>query len=163
MSTPIRFISGEAALRAYMTRVQTEVLDELDRRNINATGRLKRSTTTQVQTSVVTSRGTLSALGYWVNAGSGTPPGTVVTPQELAKWAVAKGLANNDRAALKLGVLVSRKIQRFGSKQFREGGENAYRVAIERRSEDVPEVLSAFLRDIPKAMISEFKAFANAS
>lgn len=157
----LRFISGEAALRTFIAKIQGDAIDRLDDRNINSSGRLKRSTTTEVRIGFGSSEATLFALEYWKQAGSGSPPGTKTDPFDLAQWARDKGLANNDRAALKLGVLVSRKIERSGSKDFREGNPNVYIEAIEANADMVPEVLSAFLRDIPSALVSEFKRFAS--
>ena len=157
----LRFISGEAALRNFIAKVQGDAIAGLDDRKINASGRLKRSTTTEVRIGFGSSEATLFALGYWKQAGSGQEPGTKVDPFDLAQWARDKGLANNDRAALKLGVLVSRKIERSGSKDFREGNSNVYVDAINANADMVPEVLSAFLRDIPSAMVTEFKRFAS--
>jgi hypothetical protein len=159
--TTIKFISGQAALRNFIEGIHADVDKGLDARSINASGRLKKSNRTEVIVGLGSSSATLYALGYWKQAGSGSPPGTKVSPDDLAKWAMVKGLANNERRALKIGALVSRKIERFGSQQFRVGGENEYAKAVEGSADKVPDVLSAFIADIPKAVVREFKsAFA---
>ena len=159
--TTIRFISGQAALVDFIHGIHVEVDKGLDARNINASGRLKRSNRTEVAPGVGSTSATLYALSYWKNAGSGSPPGTKAEPSDLAQWAIDKGLANNDRAALKLGYLVARKIERFGSKQYREGGDNVYDKAIEAARPKIPDVLRAFLSDYRQPIAAEFaKALA---
>jgi hypothetical protein len=160
MSEPI-FISGEAALRNFIQGIHADVDGQLDARNINASGALKKSNRTEVVTGLASSSATLYAYSYWTKAGSGSEPGTKVSPDALAKWAIDKGLANNERRALRIGLLVSRKILKEGSKQYREGGENVYANAVENAAPKVEAVLSAFLRDIPTALVREFKTLAS--
>ena len=152
----LRFISGEAALRNFIEQVREDVDRQLDERKVNASGALKRSNRTEVVMGMGSSSATLYALDYWHTAGSGSPPGTRTSAMALVQWAKDKGLASNDRHAARIALLVQRKILREGSRQWREGGENIYTTAIERAQPGVGAVLSAFLSDIPKALVSQF-------
>lgn len=153
----LRFISGEAALHQFITGIEADAREGLDDRNINASGALKRSHRTEVTMGIGSSRAAFYALDYWKTAGSGQPPGTSVKVGDLAQWAIDKGLANNERRAARIGYLVSNKILRQGSKDYRDQNPNVYETAIEGRADMVPEVLGAFLRDIPTALVREFK------
>lgn len=153
----LRFISGEAALRNFIDGIEADASAGLDDRNINASGKLKRSHRTEVTIGTASSTASFYALSYWTEAGSGSPPGTKVDPSALAQWAIDKGLANNERRALRIGYLVSQKIAREGSFYHRTGGENIYSTAIDANAGKIPEVLSTFVRDIPTALVREFK------
>lgn len=150
------FTSGSAALRSFMQGIHSRVDELLEERNINASGRLQRSNRVDLRESVSASTGTLSALSYWRTAGSGSPPGTATEWTALQRWAMDKGLANNERRAARIAMLVQRKILREGSKQYREGGKNVYTQAIEEAQERIPSVLRAFLRDADSRHRKEF-------
>jgi len=157
----LRFISGEAALRNFIDGIEADASAELDDRNINASGKLKRSHRTEVTIGTASSTASFYALNYWTESGSGSPPGTKVEPSALAQWAIDKGLANNERRAARIGYLVSQKIAREGSFYHRTGGENVYSTAIDANADKIPEVLSTFVRDIPTALVREFKQAFN--
>ncbi len=93
------YINGSAALRSFMQGIHSRVNELLDEREINASGRLQRSNRVDLRESVSASTGVLSALSYWRTAGSGSPPGTAVEWTALQRWALDKGLANNERRA----------------------------------------------------------------
>lgn len=150
------YINGSAALRSFMQGIHSRVNELLDERGINASGRLQRSNRVDLRESVSASTGTLSALSYWRTAGSGSPPGTAVEWTALQRWAMDKGLANNERRAARIAMLVQRKILREGSKQWREHGENVYMQAIEEAQGRIPSVLRAFLRDEDSRHRKEF-------
>lgn len=99
----------------------------------------------------------LMALGYWKTAGSGSKPGTIVKGSDLVKWAIAKGLANNERAATRIALGTMRRIKKEGSKQYREGGENVYAAAVEAARPLIPDVINAFLSDFREPLVTEFK------
>lgn len=159
--TTLRFISGEAALHDFLHGIMSDTETALDDRNINASGKLKASNRTEVSNGPSWSTGTFSALAHWTKAGSGSPPGTKAKVDDLKQWALDKGLANNDRAALRLGNLVSRKIEKEGSKDHREGNSNVYSDSIDANLFKIPDMLLAFARDINDPVATEFrKAFA---
>ena len=156
MTADTTYINGSAALRSFMQGIHSRVNELLDERGINASGRLQRSNRVDLRESVSASTGVFSALSYWRTAGSGSPPGTYVEWTALKRWAMDKGLANNERRAARIAMLVQRKIQKEGSKQYREGGKNVYRQAIEEAQERIPFVLRAFLRDEDSRHRKEF-------
>lgn len=162
MTADTTYINGSAALRSFMQGIHSRVNELLDERGINASGRLQRSNRVDLRESVSASTGTFSALSYWRTAGSGSPPGTKTEWTALQRWALDKGLANNERRAARIAMLVQRKILKEGSKQYREGGKNVYAQAIEEAQERIPSVLRAFLRDTDshhrKEFIQTFKA-----
>ena len=159
--TIIRFISGNAALQNFLFGISSDAQAGLDDRNINASGKLRKSHRVEVSDGPSWSTGTFSALAHWTKAGSGSPPGTKAKVDDLKQWALDKGLANNDRAALRLGNLVSRKIEKEGSKDHREGNSNVYSDSIDANLFKIPDMLLAFARDINDPVATEFrKAFA---
>ncbi len=151
-----RFISGEAALRNFMEGLRSDIDDRLAYQNINASGALMNSNLTEVSVGVGSATGRLYALDYWKNAGNGVPPGTRVEIGALAKWARDKGLAVSPKKALRIAMLVRRKIMDEGSKQYREHGTNVYTDAITEAQPRVEGVLRAFLSDWPKAINEQF-------
>ena len=152
----VRFITGEAALRNFMEGLREEVDDQIHARNISASGALMNSNRTEVTVGKASATGTFYALDYWTKAGSGSPPGTRVELSALAKWARDKGIASNNRRAVRIGFLVQRKILREGSYQYRNKGTNVYTKAIEDHQPKVEGVLSAFLSDWPTAVKGVF-------
>lgn len=162
MTADTTYINGSAALRSFMQGIHSRVNELLDDRGINASGRLRRSNRVDLRESVSASTGVFSALSYWRTAGSGSPPGTKTEWTALQRWAMDKGLANNERRAARIAMFVQRKILREGSKQYREGGKNVYTQAIEEAQGRIPSVLRAFLRDedsrYRKEFIQTFKA-----
>ena len=146
MSEPV-YINGSAALKNFIQGIHSRADQLLDERNINASGRLKKSNRTDVRDTFAASTATLSALGYWKTAGSGSPPGTKTDVNALQQWAMDKGLANNTRKALRIAMFVERKILREGSKQYREHGINVYSQAITEAQPRIPALLRAFMSD----------------
>lgn len=153
----LQFISGKAAMETFMAMLREDINDDLDTQNVNASGRLKRSNTVTVSESPASITGTLMGLTYWVNANSGTPPGTNVSLDALVQWAKDKGLVNNDRAALRLAFTTQKKIRAIGSRGFREGRPNTYEERIKRNADQLPDVLRACMKDIDAGIITEFK------
>lgn len=159
--TIIRFISGNAALQDFLFGISSDAQTGLDDRNINASGRLRQSHRVEVSDGPSFTNGVFSALAHWTKAGSGSPPGTKVNADDLKQWALDKGLANNDRAALRLGNLTARKIELQGSKDHREGNPNVYFDAIEANAYKIPDMLMAFARDFQEPVSAQFRtAFA---
>lgn len=157
MTADTTYINGSAALRSFMQGIHSRVNELLDERGINASGRLKRGTATQVRETFVASTATLTAPAYWrEGGGSGSPPGTRVELPALEKWAIDKGLANNERRALRIAWLVQQKILREGSSRYRRKEGNVYTQAIEEAQPKVPDVLRAFLRDVDSRHRREF-------
>lgn len=107
-----------------MDALRSGVLDEIAREGHNATGALSASVTNTVTQDNTSTTGTMMALDYWVNVGSGTPPGGPVFVADIQEWIDAKGL---DLSAWG----VARKIRRAGSKDFREGNPNTFTTAID--------------------------------
>lgn len=109
-----------------MTALIAAINQDLIDRNINATRALTRSNSAIVGDTgkVVTALG--YALDYWTRAGSGSPPGTRTDFVQLYRWAKAKGLGRTDRETLRIAALTSRKIRKFGSRDWREGNVNVY-------------------------------------
>lgn len=160
---PEIFISGKAALSHFMGQRVSNINEALDSRKINASGKLRRTNAYAVDDGPTFTTATLYAQSYWVKAGSGSPPGTKVSLPDLVQWAKDKGLVNNERAALRLAYLTSRKIFREGSRDFRQGNENVYLKEIDAAQREIPDVLQAFLRDIDTPLIEQFgKAFQRA-
>lgn len=154
----IRFISGIAAMNNYLHGIKEEVSDQLEARNINASGSLDRSNRTAVYSDGYTTVGELMALGHWKTAGSGSPPGTRVGFLTLAQWAIDKGLTSSQSQAERIGGLVSAKIEQKGSKDHRERNPNVYTEAIKKAEPKVPKVINAFVLDVARPIRSAFNA-----
>lgn len=162
MTADTTYINGSAALRSFMQGIHSRVNELLDERGINASGRLQRSNRVDMRESVSASTGVFSALSYWRTAGSGSPPGTLVSVAALREWAIVKGLTYDRETANYIALGVQMLILHEGSKQYREGGKNVYRQAVEEAQGRIPSVLRAFLRDADsrhrKEFIQTFKA-----
>jgi hypothetical protein len=157
------FISGKAALANFMGNRVANINEALDSRKINASGKLRRTNAYAVDDGPTFTVATLYAQSYWVQAGSGSPPGTKVSLPDLVQWAKDKGLVNNERAALRLAFLTQRKILKEGSRDFRQGNDNVYLKEIDAAQVEIPDVLQTFLRDIDTPLAQQFgKAFQRA-
>ena len=154
----IRFISGEAALRNFLHAYSEEARGQLVERNINASGALSRSHRIDVGVSGNATTGELLGLSYWTKAGSGSPPGTVANLDKLKEWALVKGIAKDVDNPTRFAELVQDKIYTEGSKDFRERNPNVYREVAKRMQGRVPDIIQAFLSDIPKPMGEVFTA-----
>jgi len=152
----VHFISGSAALRNFMEGIRSDVDQRIADRKISASGALLNSNRTEVEMGTASARGSLYALDYWKKAGSGSPPGTKVELSALAKWAIDKGIAKSQRKAVRVAMLVQRKILREGSYEYRNQGVNVYTSAIDDAQVRVPAVLAAFLSDWPNAVREQF-------
>lgn len=157
----ITFISGKAALQAFVGDLHGDVDRRLDQRNINASGALKASNRHEVYEQAEAIVGELSALSYWKNAGSGSPPRTVADFEDLKGWALVKGLTSDLGMAGRIAAAVQDRIYEEGSRDFRERNPNVYTEAVEAAQPRINDVLQAFLRDIDAPMATQFsKAFA---
>lgn len=107
-----------------LNTIRFNVLAEMNRRRLNATGRMSASVSNVVRQDQDGTSGFLTALDYWVNVGSGTPPGGPVLVADIQTWLNAKGL---DLSAWG----IARRIRRAGSKDFREGNPNAFETGID--------------------------------
>ena len=154
----ILFITGEAALRAFVNGVSEEAQQGLDDRNINASGRLRASHRVEVVTDGDSSTGTLFGLSYWTKAGSGSPPGTVADLTGLKEWLLNKGIVKNVTDPERIAVLIQDKIYEFGSRDFRERNPNVYREVADRKADQMAPVIRAFLRDIENPVDKTFTA-----
>lgn len=154
----IRFISGEAALRAFIDGYSSKAQDELDRRNINASGRLRASHRVEVFSDQDSTTGSLYGLSYWTKAGSGSPPGTVADLTGLKEWLLNKGLIKDLTPPERIAALIQDKIYREGSRDFRERNPNVYRQVAEGYRDKVRPVVQAFLRDVSSPMSKSFTA-----
>ena len=152
----VEYTHGTSALRAYFRALLQDVNDTIVEGGHVATGETIRSNTISVvDRGAIGGIGILFGPGHWESVGSGSPPGTRAEIPALERWVMAKGLANNSRAALRFAYLTSRKIYREGSKDWREGNENSYIRAI-RLSRGLPEVERAYLKDLDGAVASQF-------
>lgn len=141
-----RQVSVNEVARA-MLALKLGVRDEMERRDLNASGRMSQSIEDQVVTDVDAVVGTLSAFDYWVNVGSGTPPGTGVKERDIAQWMEDKGF---EGANIATAFFIARKINRQGSKDYRLGNPNAFETAIDAWER------SALVRDLGAATANEY-------
>ncbi len=157
----IRFISGEAALRQFLDGFDQQAKGELERRNINASGALSKSHRVEVFTSSTATTGEVLGLSYWTKAGSGSPPGTVASLEGLKGWLLDKGIVKGNEPTEWIAALIQDKIYEQGSRDFRERNPNVYRETAKAVEDGVPDVVSAFLKDltspIGKAFTAAFK------
>ena len=117
-----------------------EILDDLKKdiqlnmvkRDKVASGETFRSIRSTVLSSEFFVRGSGSATDNWVNVGSGTPPGSGVTPKTILEWLNSRGLQGMRRAALP----IARKINKLGSKDYRLKRENVFTEVIDRYSQE---------------------------
>ena len=117
-----------AEVTAAMDALRVRVSDEIRRRDLIASGDMLRSLDVDVKQDSEGATGTLSAIDYWVNVGSGTPPGGDVTEREISKWLDDKGFEGDNAG---IAWFIARKIRRDGSKDYRVGNPNAFETAIE--------------------------------
>lgn len=156
----IPFINGKAALSVFLQDIADDVLLRIEGGGYNASGAMKRSIGTEVVESIATT-GTLFAADYWRYIGNGRGPGKMPPIAPLVRWAKDKGLASTDKAATGLAFAVAKSIARDGSLDHQLGGKNQFSEAILAAQDKVPDVLTAFLKDIEDPVISQFnKAFA---
>lgn len=97
------------------------------RLDLNASGAMKASIEYNVTSDKDGTTGTLSALDYWVNVGSGTPPGSNVLVRDIQKWIEDKGIEDELDASARE---ITKRIRKFGSLAYREGAPNAFETAI---------------------------------
>lgn len=143
---PVREIAVQEVAKA-MLALRIGVQGEMERRDLNASGRMSDSIEDDVTADATGVTGTLSALDYWVNVGSGTPPGTGVKERDIAQWMEDKGF---EGANIATAFLISRKINREGSRDYRVGNPNAFETAI-----DAWEA-SVLVRDLGNTTANEY-------
>ena len=107
-----------------MNRLRLDILAELDRRNLNATGAMRGSVDANTAQTTTATTSAITAFDYWVNVGSGTPPGGPVDVGAIARWLEVRQLNFNAK-------MLARRISRIGSRDWREGNPNAFETAIE--------------------------------
>ncbi len=117
-----------AEVTAAMDALRVRVSDEIRRRDLIASGDMLRSLDVDVKQDSEGATGTLSALDYWVNVGSGTPPGSDVSERDIAKWMEDVGFEGDNAG---IAWFIARKIRRDGSLDYRVGNPNAFETAIE--------------------------------
>ena len=110
-----------------MEFLRQDIIAEMNRLDLNATGAMKASIEYDVTSDNDGTTGTLSALDYWVNVGSGTPPGTKVLVRDIQNWIDAKGIEDELESSARE---IAKRIRLFGSLAYREGAPNAFETAI---------------------------------
>lgn len=157
MATALASPKGNAAMRKYLREVAQRMRAGVAPHD--ATGALGASISqelTEIARSGATGR--ITALDYWVNVGSGTPPGTFVSVEALVKWVKAKGIRSTDRGAILFATRVSYRIEEAGSRDFRRGGKNVFLTAIEASQGDTDAVVNAYVDDLDDATLRLFIA-----
>jgi hypothetical protein len=147
---------GTAAMRKYLSELAQSMRAGVAESH-DATGALGASIASEL--TVIGGAGTsgrIIALDYWPNVGSGTPPGTQVDVNSLAKWALAKGIRSTDRGAMLFALRAGPKIEQFGSRDWRRGGANVFLTAIEIAAPEVAGVLGAHMDDLDNATLRLF-------
>ncbi len=146
---------GNAALRSYLNELAQSMRAGVA--PFNASGRMGESIISELtEIARAGATGRILALDYWVNVGSGTPPGTFVPVEDLTEWALIKRIRLTERGARKFATYISYKIEAEGSRDYRRGGENVFIQAIEVSQPDISKVLDAYLGDIDEAFTREF-------
>lgn len=107
--------------------LEQRIKGEMARRDLNATNAMQESIEVDVSAVPEGTTGTLSALDYWVNVGSGTPPGSDVKERDIMQWMEAKGFEGDNAG---IAFFIARKIRREGSKAYRQGLPNAFETSI---------------------------------
>lgn len=130
-----------------LTALQVGIRGEMARRDLNATFAMSNSIEVDAEQDDSGVTGTLSALEYWVNVGSGTPPGSDVKERDIAEWMEAVGFEGDNAG---LAFFIARKIRNEGSKAYRQGLPNAFETAIEAWEN------SALLRDLGQRTANEY-------
>lgn len=111
-----------------LDQLRLDIIAEMERRDLSATGAMIDSLEVDVTQDNTSTTGTLSALDYWVNVGSGTPPGSDVKERDILAWMEAKGFED---ANVGTAFFITRKIRKEGSKAYRQGLPNAFDTAID--------------------------------
>ena len=159
--TTVRFINGSAALADFLNGIHRDIDDQLDQRNINASGRLRASNRTEVFSTSADVVGNLFALDYWKTAGSGSPPGTNVELDDLRGWLIDKGIITDLEETKYVALLIQEKILKEGSRDHRERNTNVYVESIRSAQSKMPFILREFLTDFRDPIAEQFsKAFA---
>lgn len=124
---PARDVAIQEVAKA-MLALKLDIAGEMNRRDLSASGAMIASLDDEVTQDDTSTTGTLSALDYWVNVGSGTPPGSGVKEADIAQWMEDKGF---EGANIATAFFITRKINREGSKAYRQGLPNAFDTAID--------------------------------
>lgn len=111
-----------------LDQLRLDIIAEMERRDLNATGAMVDSLEVDVMQDDTSTTGTLTAFDYWVNVGSGTPPGSDVKERDILTWMEAKDF---EGANIGTAFFIARKINRDGSKAYRQGLPNAFETSIE--------------------------------
>lgn len=141
-----------------MNDLQQGVWAELDRRNLNASGAMRTSVAVNTAQSATETVGTMTALDYWINVGSGTPPGTTVDIHSIAQWIEIRQLSFEPQ-------YLKKRIEEDGSKDFQAGNPNAFDTAIEqwRNSARVLAIPDIVLEAYGKATLEIISQLSSAS
>lgn len=155
MPTPLSSPKGNAALRSYLN--ETAQAMRAGAAEHHATGSLGESITSEItEIARAGATGRILANEYWVNVGSGTPPGTFVEVEDLTEWVLIKRIRLTERGARRFAAYVSYKIEAEGSRDYRRKGVNVFLAAIDAGQGDIPAVIDAYLSDIDDAFTREF-------
>jgi len=128
-----------------------KIRQRLAARKKNASGALSKSTTWNVTSSPTLLRGTGEAFDYWKWAGNGRPPGGMPPVSKLERWAKKKGLGKG------AGWAVAKKIQKEGSKDYREGKENIFLQVINEEQENIEFITDALMKDASIEIFTELE------
>ena len=115
-------------VQAVMNTLPPVVSAELERRDLNASGAVNASMQTNTTQTPTSTTGTMLALDYWINVGSGTPPGSGVRESAILQWMEEKQF---EGANIATAFFITRKINREGSLAYRQGLPNAFETAID--------------------------------
>lgn len=126
-------------------KLVTEIRQELADKGVNASGRLSDSVEYRIDGNAVE----IWAYDYMEQAQFGTPPTHSVTMNfvnQLAQWALDKGLVVNHKYALRFGYLTAAKIATYGSTKYR--GSRPVDDVLEKPVQDVLDTKYADLQQV---------------
>lgn len=151
----VRFISGKAALEDFIRGIRASAMDRLEESKHNATRRLTNTLRTEVVEQPGATRADLFGAAHWKYVGNGRGPGKPPPIDPLVRWAKAKGLASDDKAARSFAHAVARTIAKEGTLDNRLGGKNVFAEVIREAQPKVEGVIAAFARDIDRPIATQ--------
>lgn len=155
------FISGKAALQAFINDRRDGAVDRLQSGGYNASKKLANSIRTEVHSGPGYDAATLSALSYWKWVGNGRGPGKAPPLSNIMQWIRAKGMASTDQTIYRLGLAIRTKIAKEGTLDYQLGGKNVFRQEVIENQNAINPVLRAYLKDISNPLHSQMgQAFA---
>lgn len=137
-----------------INKVVAPIVDGLNDRGLNSTGKLAAGTEFTVSASQEGIRGTGYAPYYWKwGGGSGRGPGKPPPVDKLKAWVAAQGMPEGAAYA------IAKKIGREGSKDYREGNPNVFIQVVDKAADQQEALHNALNKDFAEPIFRENEQF----